>query len=172
MTISVNRAPVLTLWAAVVAARKGYDWKAALSFGKALAGLTAQTKGRRLGIYETPEHVEGEKPRKAGLGEDFWVEICGRPIPVKKTSEGVRAVVGAEPIQPMQVETYLKRKFGERLGDVRQAMEKVAASYTAEELTEHAFSLYESFRPKIAAGARGWGQKGQLDLDLIRSLAK
>jgi len=48
----INRAPVLTLWGAVVAERMGFNWKEALSLGKALAGLTAQSKGRSLGIYK------------------------------------------------------------------------------------------------------------------------
>jgi len=45
-TISINRAPVLTLWAAVVAQRLGFNEGEALSLGKALAGLNAQAKGR------------------------------------------------------------------------------------------------------------------------------
>ena len=40
--VLINRAPVLTLWAAVVAERLGYDYAAALSLGKALAGLNAR----------------------------------------------------------------------------------------------------------------------------------
>ena len=48
--IKINRAPVLTLWAVVVAERLGYDEKTALTLGKAVAGLNAQSKGRRLGI--------------------------------------------------------------------------------------------------------------------------
>ena len=40
-TILINRAPVLTLWAAVVAERLGFNRDEALSLGKALAGLTA-----------------------------------------------------------------------------------------------------------------------------------
>ena len=47
--------PVLTLWAAVVAERLGLNEDEALSLGKALAGLTAQSKGRRLGIYKPHE---------------------------------------------------------------------------------------------------------------------
>jgi hypothetical protein len=39
-TILVNRAPVLTLWASVVAERLGFDRDEALSLGKAVAGLT------------------------------------------------------------------------------------------------------------------------------------
>ena len=36
-TILINRAPVLTLWAAVVAERLGFTWAEALSLGKAVA---------------------------------------------------------------------------------------------------------------------------------------
>ena len=50
-----NRAPVLTLWAAVVAERLGFNENEALSLGKALAGLNAQAKGRRFGIFRTHE---------------------------------------------------------------------------------------------------------------------
>ena len=32
--------------------------------------------------------------------------------------------------------------------------------------------LYEKFRPTVARGQRGWGQKGELDLDVIRSLGR
>ena len=49
--ILINRAPVLTLWAAIVAERLGFDREEALYLGKAVAGLTAQSKGRRLGIF-------------------------------------------------------------------------------------------------------------------------
>jgi hypothetical protein len=50
LNILINRAPVLTLWAATVAERMGFKREEALSLGKAVAGLTAQSKGRRLGI--------------------------------------------------------------------------------------------------------------------------
>ena len=51
--IEINRAPVLTLWAAVVAERFGFDRDEALSLAKAVAGLNAQSKGRRL-EYSNP----------------------------------------------------------------------------------------------------------------------
>ena len=60
--IKINRAPVLTLWAAVVAKRLGYDEDTALTLGKAVAGLNAQSKGKKLGIYE--EKSEDEKERR------------------------------------------------------------------------------------------------------------
>jgi hypothetical protein len=50
--VTINRAPVLTLWAAVVAERLAYSHGTALTLGKAVTGLNAQSKGRRLGIFE------------------------------------------------------------------------------------------------------------------------
>ena len=62
-TVTVNRAPVLTLWAAVVAERMGYAPDEALTLGKAVAGLNAQAKGRALGIYSAPKRGEGRPPK-------------------------------------------------------------------------------------------------------------
>src|SRR6266566_2245062 len=81
-TISINRAPVLTLWAAVVAERLGFDEDEALTLGKAVAGLNAQAKGRRLGIFE-PHEEKPKKAREKERGEEFWIELCGRPVPAK-----------------------------------------------------------------------------------------
>jgi hypothetical protein len=77
--ILINRAPVLTLWAAVVAERLGFKPDEALSLGKALAGLNAQSKGRRLGIFKpTPKDLK--KVRERARGEEFrvsfWDELC------------------------------------------------------------------------------------------------
>jgi hypothetical protein len=170
--VTVNRAPVLTLWAAVVAERQGYDWDAALTLGKCVAGLNAQAKGRRLGIYGPPKEAErGAPPKKVGLGEDFWVEVCGRPVPAKNTEEGVRGVVKDKPVDPASVIKYLSGKFGEDFDRVRSAMTELAESLDADKLADRAYTLYEEFRPEIPKGKRGWGTKGDLDLDFVRSLA-
>lgn len=63
--VRINRAPVLTLWAAVVAQRLGFDWDEALTLGRAVAGLNAYSKGVSLGQFEpTPEAVR-EARKKA-----------------------------------------------------------------------------------------------------------
>ena len=172
-SVSINRAPVLTLWAAVVAERLGYGHATALPLGKAVAGLNAQAKGRSLGIFGAPKGPErGEKPKKHGLGEDYFVTVLHRPVPVKEMPEGLRAVVKDQPIDPVSVEKYLASKFGEALADARSAMEALAGAYEADDLEELSYELYERFRPAIAAGKRGWGQQGELDLDMIREMAK
>jgi len=171
--VKMNRAPVLTLWAAVVAERLGYDAEAALSLGKCVAGLNAQSKGRMLGIYgeRKPPEMGGE-PKKVGLGEDFWVELCNRPVPAKNTPEGIRAVIKDKPIDPASTTRYLEGKFKDDLPAVREAMAELAASFEPQELADVAYDLYEQFRPAIERGRRGWGQKGDLDLDVIRGLRK
>jgi hypothetical protein len=169
--IMINRAPVLTLWAAVVAERLGYDHETALTMGKAVAGLNAQSKGRMLGIFGPPKVAEdGAPPPKYGLGEEFWIEVCGRGVPMKNTDEGMRAVVKDKPIEPEKVTAYLEKKFGCDLPSATGAMQDLASAYEPDELNAQAYKLYERFRPTIPPGKKGWGAKGELDLDMIRSL--
>ncbi len=170
--ILVNRAPVLTLWAAVVAERLGFDREAALTLGKGLAGLNAQSKGRSLGIFKPAVRPEGAPPRKAKAGEELRVELLGREVPAKATPAGIRAVVGERPIHPDGVTRYLEEKFGAELGAVERAMKALADSFKPADLAAAAFSLYERFRPGIPAGVRGWGVKGELSLERILSLKK
>jgi hypothetical protein len=170
-TISINRAPVLTLWAAVVAERLGFDEDEALTLGKALAGLNAQAKGRRLGIFK-PHEEKTLNARKKEHGEEFWIELCGRGIPARNTPDGIRAVHGAQVIGPEGVRRYLEDKFGDDLDASRSAMRRLAGRFQPKELALQAFPLYERFRPKIPEGVRGWGAKGDLDLGFIEELAK
>ena len=51
--IKINRAPVLTLWAAVVAERLGFKRAEALTLGRAVAGLNAYAKGVALGLFRS-----------------------------------------------------------------------------------------------------------------------
>jgi hypothetical protein len=169
--ITINRAPVLTLWAAVVADRLGYDRDAALTLGQAVAGLNAQSKARRLGIIEdSTDNSEKREPRTRKPGGPFLVSLLGRRVPMMNTEPGVRATRQDQPIDPKGVTRYLTQKFGEALPEVRAAMEALAAAYPPDQLAAKAHTLYESFRPAIPEGTRGWGA-GPLDLDLIRALA-
>ena len=169
--IAINRAPVLTLWAAVVAERLGFSVDESLTLGKALAGLNAQAKGRRLGIFKPPE-TAAKQAREKSHGEELWIEICGRPVPAKNTPQGIRAVHGTATIDPQSVERYLQQKFGENLEPTRKAMQGLAKSYDRQTLADVAYSLYERFRPEIPEGKKGWGAKGELDLGLIQRPGK
>jgi hypothetical protein len=172
-TVKINRAPVLTLWATVVAEQLGYDHETALTLGKAVAGLNAQSKGRRLGIFEEPKGAQEDKEQKTRQpGEQFMMSLLHRRVPVISTDQGVRATVKDQPIDPASVRRYLAQKFGHELADARAAMEALAKAYTPDQLAAQAYALYEQFRPDIPEGKKGWGAAGQLELDHIRSLGE
>ena len=168
--IKINRAPVMTLWAAVVAERLGYDEDASLSLGKAVAGLNAQSKGRSLGIYGAKEGSGKEAVR--AKSEASVVMLLGRPVPTVRSKHGLRASIKGEEVESAPVRKYLESKFGEDLADVRAAMQALAQAYEPEALNERAFALYERFRPAVPMGKQGWGAAGELDLGLLRELAR
>jgi hypothetical protein len=74
----------------VVAQRLGFAEDEALTLGKALAGLNAQAKGRRLGVFN-PHEAKPKKAREKGRGQRFLIEVC-RPVPATNTDDGIRAV--------------------------------------------------------------------------------
>jgi hypothetical protein len=171
--IEINRAPVLTLWAVVVAERLGHDPDEALTLGRALAGLNAQSKGKRLGIFgDMKDEPTAKAGKEDGAAKLVMVPLLGRLIPAVKTPQGLRAAAAGKPEDPHSVQHYLEQKFGDRLSEARLAMEELAKARTPAQLETQGFALYEKFRPKIPEGKKGWGAKGELDLDLVRSLRK
>ena len=169
--IAINRAPVLTLWATVVAERLGYKHAEALTLAKALTGSTAQAHGQALGIYTPKEKKDDKKKAKESKPlEVISQQFLAKKIPMVRTAEGLRAVSNGQPIQPESVERYLASKFGDALPAARDAMQELARSVPPKQLGASAYVLYGMFAPKVPAGAQGWGAKGELDLDVIRSL--
>ena len=173
--IRVNRAPVLTLWATVVAERLGYDPDAAITLGRAVAGSSARAKARAIGL-ERDEHGGGEREdgREAAQRAEHHraapartVHLLGRDVPVMEGKAGLRALDHDKAAAVGPARAYVERAFGESLFAVRRAMERLAASLPPEELNRVGFRLYERFRPEVPEGARGWGAKGTLDLARI-----
>ena len=172
-SVKINRAPVLTLWAAVVAERLGHSRETALTLGKSVAGLNAQSKGRRLGIYEDDRQAdEAKREQVEEKQRPQTVDLLGRAVPVAETQDGLRALADGKPVSPESVERYLEGKFKGALPDARAAFEVLAQSMPARELEKRAYDLYEQFRPAIPEGVRGWGAAGVLDLEAIRGLAR
>lgn len=54
-TIKIDRAPVLTLWAAVVAERLGFNHDEALTLGRAVARLNAHSKASGSACSSRPQ---------------------------------------------------------------------------------------------------------------------
>lgn len=170
-TIRINRAPVLTLWAAVVAERLGFRRDEALTLGKALAGLNAYSKGVSLGLFEPASKAVREQ-RRAKAGKQMHVDLMHRAVPVMSTPDGLRALVHDKPITPESVERYLAGKFGDDLDAAAAAMRTLAKSMPSRRLAKEAYRLYEGFRSEIPAGAKGWGVAGNLNLDALKALAR
>ena len=170
----INRAPVLTLWAAVVAEQIGLPHETALTAGHAVAGMTAHAKGVRLGIYA--ETSDG-KPQPAlakpvgATGDVSEFLLLGRIVHIAHSKDGSRAINKGDLGKPATVEKYLRSKFGEHLEAARKAMEALAATLPPKELNAKAFHLYEQFRPEVPSDEKGWGAKGVLDLARIHKLA-
>ena len=171
--IRVNRAPVLTLWAAVVAGRLGHPEETALTLGAAVAGTAARAKARRLGLAEDRPEEDGQRRHGGDAGgERRAVRLLRREIPVSRSGAGaLLAARDGGPQWPASVRTYLARAFGDRLGEVRAAMEALAASLPPQQLDRVGFRLYERFRPEVPEGVEGWGAKALLDIGRIERAA-
>jgi hypothetical protein len=162
--VMVNRAPVLTLWATVVAEVLGFEHDEALTLGRAVAGMNAYSKGVSLGLFQpTPKEVK-EQRRKLRKEETVTIDLLHRAVPAKHTAEGLRALSGESAIHPESVQKYLEGKFGDALEEVSNAMLGLAKSLPPSQLAEKAYGLYEKFRPQIPPGKKGWGASGKLDL--------
>jgi hypothetical protein len=169
----VNRAPVLTLWAAIVAERLGQPHDTALSLASYVAGTAARAKARRLGIADDSDEArtkaEGRPTKKRET-----VRLLGRDIALTHDEDGVVLADGGDgkPQPSAPVRAYVEKAFGKRLAEVEAAMRELAASLEPDELNRVGFHLYERFRPEVPADVRGWGAKGELDLSKVREAAR
>jgi len=171
--IKINRAPFLTLWASVVARRLGYDEDEALTLGRAVAGLTAQSKGRRLGMFApgSEEARETLREKREALGAET-VEMMDRVIPCVRTAEGIRALSKASPTDPESVRTYLGGRFKDALSEVEGKLVALAETFDPETLNAEAMDVYMRLRPNVPKGREGWGKAGLLDTAEIDALIR
>lgn len=119
--ITINRAPVLTLWVAVVAERQGFSKEAGLTFGKAISGMLAQSKGRSIGVFDkndtddNAKHEREEEEHAQGIARH---DVFGMSIKAKDVGDegDVRAMdTSMQALNHKQVEGYLQRAFGQQL---------------------------------------------------------
>ncbi|KAK5675815.1 hypothetical protein LTS10_011546 [Elasticomyces elasticus] len=172
--ITINRAPVLELWTSCVAhfVYPELSWESCLSVGGAIASITAMAKGRSIGVMEKPdpgEAAERREKRKEKAEHDQLDEVDLMSFHLK-LKDG-QAMVGDKPKKGN--ETALQKKYGdEQYEKAKQAMQEALSEWKGkeDELNHEAFKMYEHFRPNIPPGQKGWGRKGQLDLQTVRDV--
>jgi hypothetical protein len=153
----INRAPVLTLWAVVVAEVLGFDHDEALTLRRAVAGLNAYSKGVSLALFQPMPREVKEQGRKMGKEETVTVDLLHPAVPAKHTDDGLRTLGGESPIRSESAQKYLKSKFGEVLENFSKDMLEPAKSLPPSELAGKGYSLCGKFRPRIPAGKKGGG---------------
>ena len=168
--IIINRAPVLELWGATVAEFlfPKLSWPTCLSIGQSIATICAISKGRSIGLIEPPSPDKKKKKKKDPV-ESQLIKIMGFPMVIKNEA----VIVNGKPKSAS--EANVKRKFGEENYDrVRQLFSTNLGSWKGAEkdLDKQAFHMYEEFRPTVAAGDKGWGRKGELNLELVERVVR
>ena len=153
-----------------MAERLGHPPDTALSLASAVAGTAARAKARRLGISEERDRAKDAAPAKPA----DTTRLLGKSVRLTHDVDGVvLADAGAgKPAPAAPVRAYIAKAFGDRLGEVRTAMEALAGRLEPEELNRIGFRLYEHFRPEVPPDVKGWGAKCELQLDRIRAADK
>jgi hypothetical protein len=88
MPLVVNRAPVLTLWAAVVAERLGHPADTALTLGRAVAGSSARVKAGNIGRDERQADRDADTPALAMAHVTPSTLLLGKMIRLLPTADG------------------------------------------------------------------------------------
>ncbi|KAF2186502.1 hypothetical protein K469DRAFT_706490 [Zopfia rhizophila CBS 207.26] len=173
--VIINRAPVLQLWGASVThlIYPSLSWETCLSAGSAISTLCAISKGRSIGtISERDNSEEKQRKRDEAKKKQEYLNVIEVMHFKLKLKDGL-ALVGSELKGKPGSEAPLKKKFGdEQYEEVRQAFEMALENWKGDEdeLNKEAFGFYERFRPDVSKEQKGWGKKGELSLEKVRSV--
>ena len=166
--ILINRAPVLELWAASVTSflYSEASWETCLSAGSAISTLCAISKGRAIGTIDKKDSATAEKKKKRSERDQLdELEVMGFYLKLK---DG-HVLVGDKPKKAN--EQTLIKKFGEAAYErVKETFQDSLQSWSGQEdeLNAQAFHHYEVFRPTVPKGQKGWGRKGNLNLQTVK----
>ncbi|KIJ70041.1 hypothetical protein HYDPIDRAFT_171956 [Hydnomerulius pinastri MD-312] len=161
----VNRAPLMTAWATIVAERLGFEREEALSIGSVYTEMNAVTKGVSLGLIDESRKKDIEP---IPGGKQPYVDLMGRRPLYQTQSSKWRALVGGSPALPSTAFSYISRAFRQTTPHVMGALRLLAASYIPQELNTQGFALYADFRPAVD----GWGKRGEVRFERILGLRK
>jgi hypothetical protein len=172
--ILINRSPVLQLWSACVAhfIYPQLPWDTCLSAGSAISTICAVAKGRSIGTIESSDITDDKKRKREEAKEKnkglHTIDVMHFHLKLK---DG-RALVGSQGPGKPAAEEPLRKKFGEKeYAETRKVFGECLQYWKGKEkeLNQKAFGFYEHFRPQVSGGQKGWGRKGELSLEKVRS---
>ncbi|KAK9370774.1 hypothetical protein V1509DRAFT_607846 [Lipomyces kononenkoae] len=192
--VSVNRAPLMMLFAASVLKHQypTYGAGSHLSLASAAAASAARAKAKSIGLSRSTTRANGDEEAKEvpegyrtlrafgtidvaiirrGDNEGYWgLDIDA----MEKQAETGSPEPEVKWIHPAQVRAYLVRSFGEKdLGIVSGAIELLIRSWEQREpesWSQRAWGWYMRVRPEIAFGRDGWGQRATVSCKDILNL--
>ncbi|KAJ7068338.1 hypothetical protein C8F01DRAFT_1017602, partial [Mycena amicta] len=168
----VNRAPLLTAWATLVAEKIGFQREEALSIASVFTEINALAKGISIGKYNksVASGMEGSP-----TGTQPYVDIMGRrlhhlsrPLFQDQNSQW-RGLSAGKVAQPSTAFAYISRAFRQTTPHIIGAMRLLLATYSVEEINGKkgkGWGLYADFRPEVV----GWGDRAQVLCSTILGL--
>ena len=182
----INRAPVLTLWVAVVAhlGPARLPWLSALTVGKAVASMLARSR-QWTEIFEPSQHQQKRPKTQHELNtRSDDVTVLGIKVHMthsadQQHSSSAVATLSNQPINASQCDRYIHQHFGSSRVRVMAVLKYLAqcvlqrgADGEADLVGRYGFTLYEQFRPTVDGQAPRWGQNGELNLEQMVELGK
>ncbi|KAJ3987298.1 hypothetical protein F5890DRAFT_1472383 [Lentinula detonsa] len=161
----VNRAPLMTAWATVVAERIGFQREEALSIASSYTEMNALSKGVSLGIYKDGKQ-KGLEAVKGGTQP--YVDLMGRRPLYQIRSDRWRALHNGSPTKPSTAYSYISSSLRQTMPYIIGALRLLANSFTAQEINQKAWGLYIQFRP----AGEGWGERSEVRCSTILALKK
>ncbi|KAJ3896051.1 hypothetical protein GG344DRAFT_85526 [Lentinula edodes] len=161
----VNRAPLMTAWATVVAERMGFQREEALSIASSYTEMNALSKGVSLGIYKEGKQ-KGLEAAKGGTQP--YVVLMGRRPLYQIQNNCWRALHNGTPAQPSTAYAYLSRSLRQTMPFIMGALRLLVNSFNPQEINEKAWGLYTQFRP----AGEGWGERSEVRCTTILALRK
>ncbi|KAF4602044.1 hypothetical protein EYR40_005245 [Pleurotus pulmonarius] len=164
-SVVVNRAPVMSAWATVVAERMGFNREEALSIASVYTEMNAISKGVALGIFDKSRANDASASRN---GSQPYVDFIGRRSLYETQNGQWRAILNGSPASPGTAFGYISRSFKHLTPFVLGSLQLLAQSYSQKEINEKAWGLYAEFRPTVD----GWGQRSVMKCADILALRK
>lgn len=171
--IYVNRSPVMILWGAVCAERCFHlKWEEALSVASAAASAIARRKAASLDLAD----ISGESSAKNNDVSLVFLGLLGVEVSTLRDpiTDEVRTIDRGVHVDPLRVSALLESRFGTQLVPLKAEMRRIAAIFDPQSLKSRdgqlVYDLYVKFRPDVPRGRAGWGAKGSLEIEKLRTL--